>query len=125
MLFSWGNFGDMDDRFPGHPESIDTLLVIDEDTVCTGSSDGLIRIVQIHPNKLLGVIGDHDEMPVEKIDLSFDKNLIGSCSHDGNIRFWDSGFLFEADDDEDSDAEMDITDNEQRIIQQGNFYDGL
>lgn len=53
-IFSWGNWGDCTDRFPGHPESVETMLVIDEETICTGSSDGLIRIVSILPNKLLG-----------------------------------------------------------------------
>lgn len=27
----------------GHPHSVDTLLKIDEDTLLTGSSDGIIR----------------------------------------------------------------------------------
>ncbi len=53
-IFSWGSWGDCSDRFPGHPESVETMLVIDEETICTGSSDGLIRIVSILPNKLLG-----------------------------------------------------------------------
>jgi hypothetical protein len=44
-IFSWGLFGDVTDRFPGHPNSVDALLKIDEDTLLTGSSDGLIRSV--------------------------------------------------------------------------------
>ena len=31
----------------------------------TGSSDGLVRVVSIQPNKVLGVLGDHDDFPVE------------------------------------------------------------
>ncbi len=42
-IFSWNQFGDVTDRFPGHPNSVDALLKIDEDTLVTGSSDGLIR----------------------------------------------------------------------------------
>ena len=38
-------------------QSIETLCVVDEDTVITGSSDGLLRLVQLQPNKLLGVLG--------------------------------------------------------------------
>jgi WD repeat-containing protein 55 len=45
VVFSWGTWGDMSDRFPGHPESIDTIVKIDEDTVLTGSSDGIVRCV--------------------------------------------------------------------------------
>ena len=65
LIFSWDRWGDCSDRYPGHPETVDCLLKLDESTVLTGSSDGLIRIVQIQPNKVLGVLGDHDEFPVE------------------------------------------------------------
>jgi hypothetical protein len=41
--------------FPGHPTSIDALLK-DENTLLTGSSDGIIRAVMIHPD-VLGDIG--------------------------------------------------------------------
>ena len=52
-------------RFPGHPETVDCMLKIDESMLLTGSSDGLIRVVSIQPNKILGVVGDHDDFPVE------------------------------------------------------------
>jgi hypothetical protein len=42
-IFSWDDWGDMSDRFPGHPESIDAILPINDDVILTGSSDGLIR----------------------------------------------------------------------------------
>lgn len=42
-IYSWGDWGDCTDRFLGHPNSIDTICKIDEDTVATGSSDGIIR----------------------------------------------------------------------------------
>ncbi|KAI8976213.1 WD40-repeat-containing domain protein [Pilobolus umbonatus] len=42
-LWSWGDWGDYNDRIVGHPKSIDALCKLDEDTVCTGSSDGIIR----------------------------------------------------------------------------------
>eukprot|EP01098_Paradermamoeba_levis_P006538 TRINITY_DN270_c0_g1_i5.p1 TRINITY_DN270_c0_g1~~TRINITY_DN270_c0_g1_i5.p1 ORF type:complete len:332 (+),score=88.59 TRINITY_DN270_c0_g1_i5:73-996(+) len=75
-LFNWGEFGDFSDRFPGHPFSIDTMVKIDEDTIATGSSDGLIRVVGILPNKMLGVIGDHEDFPVEKLSVSYDKRFM-------------------------------------------------
>lgn len=31
----------------------------------TGSSDGIVRVVSIQPNRVLGVLGDHDDFPVE------------------------------------------------------------
>ena len=41
--------GDISDRFPGHPSSIDCMLKVDEETVLTGSSDGFIRVVSFFP----------------------------------------------------------------------------
>ena len=78
-LWSWGTWGDLSDRFPGHPESIDALLKVDEDTVCTGSSDGIIRFISILPNKLIGVAGDHDGFPIERMAFSHDRASIGEC----------------------------------------------
>ncbi|EIE83883.1 hypothetical protein RO3G_08588 [Rhizopus delemar RA 99-880] len=42
-LWSWGDWGDYNDRIIGHPNSIDAICKLDEDTICTGSSDGIIR----------------------------------------------------------------------------------
>ena len=46
-IWSWGLWGDISDRFPGHPNSIDAMTVVNspdgEELLCTGSSDGFIR----------------------------------------------------------------------------------
>ncbi|KAI9255485.1 WD40-repeat-containing domain protein [Sporodiniella umbellata] len=42
-LWTWGDWGDYKDRIVGHPNSIDAICKLDEDTICTGSSDGIIR----------------------------------------------------------------------------------
>ena len=94
-LFAYGDWEYAVDKFPGHPQSVQTMLKIDEDTILTGSSDGIIRILSLGPNKLLGVIGDHEEFPVEVIALSRDRQLIGSCSHDSKVHFWDVSYLNE------------------------------
>ena len=36
-------------------------------TLLTGSSDGIVRAVQLFPTKLLGVVADHGEWPIEKV----------------------------------------------------------
>eukprot|EP01125_Pyxidicula_operculata_P007911 TRINITY_DN266_c1_g1_i1.p1 TRINITY_DN266_c1_g1~~TRINITY_DN266_c1_g1_i1.p1 ORF type:complete len:263 (+),score=83.80 TRINITY_DN266_c1_g1_i1:339-1127(+) len=105
-IFSWGDWGDVSDRFPGHPESIDTLIAVNEDVLLTGSSDGLIRVVSILPNKLLGVIGEHENFPVERLAISRDLNMLGSCSHDNTVKFWNIAFFWEEGEPE-GDAEMD------------------
>ncbi|KAL1731586.1 WD40-repeat-containing domain protein [Schizophyllum commune] len=69
-------WGDCVDRVPGHPQSIDALCTLPDlsdigidttRTVLTGSSDGFVRAVQVLPTKLLGVVADHGEWPVERV----------------------------------------------------------
>lgn len=63
-----------------HPSSIDALCSLPpsflesaasfpgmENTVLTGSSDGLVRAVQVLPTRLIGVVADHGELPVERL----------------------------------------------------------
>ncbi|KAJ6588422.1 WD40-repeat-containing domain protein [Mycena capillaripes] len=73
-------YGDCVDRVPGHPSSIDALCALPpsflesaasfpgmENTVLTGSSDGLVRAVQVLPTRLVGVVADHGELPIERL----------------------------------------------------------
>ncbi|EDO47048.1 predicted protein [Nematostella vectensis] len=88
-IFSWGEWGDLSDRFPGHPQSVDACVAIGNNVVCTGSIDGIIRAVHILPNRLLGPVGEHADFPIERLRLSRDGNLLASCSHDQTVKFWD------------------------------------
>ena len=116
-IFTWGQWKDSTDRMPGHPSSVETLLKIDESTIATGSSDGIIRVIGILPNKLLGVIGDHGEFPIEQLDLSWDSRWMGSVSHDGTVRLWNVGELYgvpgdygRVDDDDEEEEEAGVAD---------------
>jgi WD40 repeat protein len=102
-----GDWGNICTRFPGHPESVDALLAIDEDTIVTGSSDGMLRILSVMPNKLLGLVGEHGDFPIEAISMSFNKGLLASASHDNRIKFWNINYLFEDDDGDDDDGDGD------------------
>ncbi|KAJ3041384.1 WD domain repeat-containing protein 55, partial [Rhizophlyctis rosea] len=66
LFFSFSQWGDCTDRFPGHPASIDSIAKIDEDTILTASADGMIRSIGVMPNRLKGVVGEHGELPVER-----------------------------------------------------------
>ena len=115
LIFSWGRWGDCSDRFPGHPQSVDSMLKVDENSVITGSTDGLIRVISLQPNKVLGVIGDHEDFPVEGLRRSRCGGILGSFSHDDIVRFWDvSMFVGDVDD---SELEQDDEKVDERLQQ--------
>ncbi len=93
VAFNWGQWGDCSDRFPGHLETVECMWKVDESTVITGSSDGIIRVVSIMPNNILGIIGDHKRFPVENIKPNRDKTILASIAHDEKIRLWDVSML--------------------------------
>ncbi|KAF9997048.1 hypothetical protein BGZ65_007365 [Modicella reniformis] len=115
-IYSWGDWGDCTDRFVGHPNSIDTICKIDEDTVATGSSDGIIRVIDILPNKFQGVVGEHEDFPIECIKVSHDRTYLASCSHDDTVRFWDIRYLtgnMDKDNEEENEEEDDENDENE------------
>lgn len=101
-LFTWGEWEGYSDRFPGHPDSVDCMVKLNEDTIVTGSADGVLRVIGILPNSLHGVLGHHDSFPVERLSISHDLNFLASCSHDRTIKFWPIIDLNEEASDEDS-----------------------
>jgi WD40 repeat protein len=112
-VWSYGTWGDVSDRFPGHPASVDALLKVDEDTLLTGSSDGLIRVVSIQPDKLLGVLGDHDGFPIEKLAMSADRAYVGSVTHDSVVRLFDATILKDDWNGETEDGDMEAADDKE------------
>lgn len=103
-IYSWGAWNDCSDRFPGHPDSVTSVIAIDEETVLTGSSDGLIRVVGIQPNKFLGVLGEHSEFDIERLVMRKDKAYVASISHNRKIKIWNTSVLL-GDDGEDDGRE--------------------
>ncbi|KAG6819103.1 hypothetical protein H0H93_015441 [Arthromyces matolae] len=102
LVATSAGWGDCVDRIPGqvlslirepaelnfsicrHPHSIDALCSLPPDfsgadptsTILTGSSDGFVRAVEILPTKLLGVVADHGDWPVERIAIGGGKNQL-------------------------------------------------
>lgn len=93
------------DRVPGHPASVDTLVTLDSETVLTGSSDGLVRVVQILPSKLLGVIASHDGLPVERMKRK--QSLLATIGHTNTVKFTDLTPLLQDSDNDDEDDQDD------------------
>ncbi|KAJ3011674.1 UNVERIFIED_CONTAM: WD domain repeat-containing protein 55 [Siphonaria sp. JEL0065] len=112
-IFSWDNWGDLTDRIPsGHPGSINSIAKLDESRILTGCSDGKIRLVSVFPNKVLSSLRDHNvDLPIEKIRLNCEGGVLGSCSHEDVVRFWDVGDLgFDEDEDDSDEIEEDSDD---------------
>lgn len=108
--------------FRSHPHSIDALCNLpssypsSHSTILTGSSDGLLRAVQLFPTKLLGVVADHGEFPIERIavDMGGEGHWVGSVGHDEVLRLTDlrevledeaDGEELEVEDESDSDSD--------------------
>jgi WD40 repeat protein len=113
--YKWDYFGVPEDHFhlnadqndlEGAGSSIDCMLKVDEDTLLTGSTDGLIRLVALHPNRLLGIMGTHDDFPIECMRMSPDKK-----------DYFDTALKpikqADADEDDEDEDEEDVDDNEQ------------
>jgi WD40 repeat protein len=86
LLYSWGFFKDCSDRFLGHAQSVDTMLKLDEETLISGASDGVIRLVGILPNRIIQPLAEHSEYPIEALAFSNDRNYLGSISHDKMLK---------------------------------------
>lgn len=92
-LFSWGQWLDSTDRFPGHPESVQSLAPLDAAAghLVSASSDGIVRHISILPNAFIGVVGMREEgMPCEKVAVNAGGRLVASISHDSFLSFWDA-----------------------------------
>ncbi|VDC00976.1 unnamed protein product [Peniophora sp. CBMAI 1063] len=106
-------WGDCVDRIPGHPHSVDALCALPSsypsstNTILTGSSDGLLRVVELFPTKLVGVVADHGEWPIEriKIDRGGEGRWVGSVGHEDVLRMTDLREVFEDEDGEEGDAD--------------------
>jgi len=107
-------WGDCVDRVPGHPNSVDALCAIpstypsSHNTILTGSSDGLLRVIELLPTRLVGVIADHGDFPIERIaiDRAGEGRWVGSVGHDEALRMTDLREVFE-----DEDAHVEDEDN--------------
>lgn len=106
-------YGDCVDRIPGHPHSIDALSPIPSrypnsaSTILTGSSDGLVRVVEVLPSKLVGVVADHGNFPVERVrvDREGEGNWVASVGHEEVLKLTDLREVFEDGNGDESEAE--------------------
>ncbi|NWY47897.1 WDR55 protein, partial [Sylvia atricapilla] len=92
-LFNWDGFGAASDRFALRAETIDCMVPITDSIVCVGSLDGVIRAVNVLPNRVLGCVGQHLGEPIEQLAVAADGKLLASSGHDQKVKFWDVSAL--------------------------------
>lgn len=108
-----------------HPHSVDALCALpstypsSQNTILTGSSDGLLRVIELLPTRLVGVIADHGDFPIERIaiDRAGEGRWVGSVGHDEALRLTDLREVLEDEDEsgaktEDEDEEGDASSDE-------------
>jgi len=105
LSWAWGEWGAQPQVFRGHPESVDCLLPVDADALITGSSDGILRLCTLAPNKLVGVVGEHGEDPIERLAWDRSRRIVASASHDASVRLWDVAYLMEEGEEEEEEEE--------------------
>ncbi|KAI7899045.1 carbonic anhydrase [Cokeromyces recurvatus] len=100
-LYSWNWDGWKESRrkWLGHPSSVDAMCKLDEQVICTGGNDGLLRMITVLPQYgFEGILGDHGEdFPIECIKLDHKQKYLASCGHDLKLKFWNIEFLFKGD----------------------------
>ncbi|EKX39934.1 hypothetical protein GUITHDRAFT_46163, partial [Guillardia theta CCMP2712] len=58
-VWKWGEWEEPVDYIKMHLESVNAMVPLDSDTILTASDEGLVRLLNVHPNKLKAVIGSH------------------------------------------------------------------
>lgn len=64
------------------------MVKLDEDTVATACDDGILRVLSIQPNKLLGVLGEDPDGECGRLALSPDGKRLASTSCGTAVRIW-------------------------------------
>jgi len=42
----------------------------------------------IYPHRFMGIIGSHEDFPIQHLTLSSDRKIVASISHDECVKFW-------------------------------------
>lgn len=91
-IFSWGDFGDFSDRLTpavlGSTDAVEAIVPLGEHAMLTGSADGRLRAIALHPSRLIAEVGRHAE-PLEALAVNAGATVAASSALDGTVRLWD------------------------------------
>jgi hypothetical protein len=89
-FFNWKEFGNMSDRFPGHPGGIECITSLDQSLIVTGC-DLFCSAVSLYPHRIMSIVGRTSSMPIQTLCTSCDTNyLIGTSSSQESLQLMDS-----------------------------------
>jgi len=81
--------------------------------------------VNILPNRFVGVVGEHEDFPIEGLSLSHDKKFLASCSHDQKVKFWNIEGLDKIEVNDQKKAKKSAKHKRLNSSKQDNFFSGL
>jgi WD40 repeat protein len=88
-VLRWGNWEQLAYRLHVHPTTVNVLQAVDADRVISGSDDGMIRLVPIHPKAVGEIVGESFEtMPIEALSWNASNHLVACCGHTETVRIW-------------------------------------
>jgi len=90
-VYNWGEFGHPSDIFPGHDKGDLVCCKLNEKVVLTGDFKGNIRPVNIQPNRIMGILGQHQKnVPIECLDVFNEELALSVGTGSSEIRFWNT-----------------------------------
>ncbi|KAI9475541.1 MAG: carbonic anhydrase [Benjaminiella poitrasii] len=131
--WEWNGWEDSRRKWLGHPSSVDAMCKLDDQVICTGGNDGLLRMITVLPQYGFdGVLGDHGEdFPIECIKMDHQQHYLASCGHDLQLKFWNIEFLFQKDitskrrNQDDDDDDVASHRHKRAHVQQTGFFDNI
>ncbi|GIX63422.1 translation initiation factor E4, putative [Babesia caballi] len=81
-LFTYGRWGDLDDRIPIHTNSVESVVPFHEDAVVVGGDDGKVHVVSVFPNEVRGSLGTISNVGIptsntDSLCINGSSNLLG------------------------------------------------
>ncbi|TPX36618.1 hypothetical protein SmJEL517_g01158 [Synchytrium microbalum] len=123
-VFDVGKWDEPVERIPGHPSSVTGILEIDDSTVLTSGSDGLVRVMQTYPHKVLGIVelpeGQQDS--AECMRLSVDNRWL-VVAQEERVCVVDVAYLFEEGDDDEEEGVQEEVDGGS-VVKGGSAQEG-
>jgi WD40 repeat protein len=96
ITFNTGDYSVYNDEFPcvDKGAAINRLVPVTENIIISALDNGKIRATNLFPNCHLGIVGHHQDMSVDLLDISDNGHLIASTSYFSNIvKFWNIEFF--------------------------------